>query len=103
MLLRLCREAGFQPKVAFESNDHQVQLGLVSSGVGVTLLPGLAFETAVDDVEVRPVEGPCPSREVLAAVPSEGYRSPATEAMIEVLKEVSEHFRSNVKLPTSLS
>jgi molybdate transport repressor ModE-like protein len=103
MLMGWCAEAGFEPRVAFESNDHQVQLGLVAAGVGVTLLPELAFETAHQPVEVRPVKGAGYSREVLAAVPSEGYRSPATEAMIDVLKSVSTDFKGHGELPTSVS
>jgi DNA-binding transcriptional LysR family regulator len=103
MLVRWCAKSGFEPRVAFESNDHQVQLGLVAAGVGVTLLPELAFQTTLQPVEVRPVEGAGFSREVLAAVPSEGYRSPATEAMIEVLQDVSAEFRTVPKERTSVS
>jgi molybdate transport repressor ModE-like protein len=101
MLMGWCAEAGFEPRVAFESNDHQVQLGLVAAGVGVTLLPELAFETTHHPVEVRSVKGVGYSREVFAAVPSEGYRSPATEAMIEVLKSVSADFKADGEMPTS--
>jgi hypothetical protein len=39
---------------------------------------------------------------VLAAVLSEGYRSP-TEAMIDVLKSVSADFKGDAELPTSVS
>jgi DNA-binding transcriptional LysR family regulator len=102
-LLRSCEDAGFEPHVAFESNDHQILLGLVAAGVGVTLLPGLAFRAGQADVAVRPVDGPCKVRKVLAAVPSEGYRSPATEAMIDVLKEVSMDFKPDANLPTPVS
>ena len=35
-------EAGFTPHVAFESDDHNVLVGLVATGVGVALLPELA-------------------------------------------------------------
>jgi len=101
MLLRSCQEEGFEPHVAFESNDHQVLLGLVSAGVGVTLLPELAFRTGQADVEIRPVKGARKVRKVFAAVPSQSYRSAATEAMIEVLRAVSHDFTADLGAPTA--
>ena len=96
MLVDACAEAGFKPNVAFESDDHNVLVGLVAAGVGVTLLPELALRT------------PHPGRrdprrlrvairaQIYAAMPADAYRSPATEAMIEVLSTVSERFASRL-------
>ena len=42
MLVDACADAGFQPNIAFESDDHNVLVGLVAAGVGVALLPELA-------------------------------------------------------------
>jgi molybdate transport repressor ModE-like protein len=92
MVVTWCGKAGFEPKIVFESDDHNVQMGLVAAGVGVTLLPELALRILPAGVETRRVAGPEPWRKIFAAVPSDGYRSPATEAMIEVLKAVSERF-----------
>jgi DNA-binding transcriptional LysR family regulator len=102
-LLHSCSEAGFEPRVAFESNDHQVLLGLVAGGVGVSLLPALAFRTAQADVAVVDVAGLRRVRKVLCAVPSDGYRSPATNAMIAVLKEAAKDFQAGAGSPTPLS
>jgi len=46
-VLRLCGTAGFAPRIVQESNDLQVVLGLVSAGIGVTLLttPADRFRT----------------------------------------------------------
>lgn len=89
MLKDWCREAGFHPKLSVESNDHNVQMGLVAAGLGVTLLPELALRVAHPGVAVRQIARPRPTRHIFAAVPADGYRSPATEAMIEVLDTVS--------------
>jgi molybdate transport repressor ModE-like protein len=97
MLYEACAEAGYRPPIAFESDDHNVLLGLVSSGVGVTLLPQLAARTAPPGVVVRPVTGSEPLRRIFAATPSEGYRSPATEAMFVVLREVSKPYAAAVR------
>lgn len=94
MLEEACAEAGYRPPIAFESDAHNVLIGLVSSGVGVTLLPRLATRTIPPGVVVRPVAGSDPMRRIFAATPTEGYRSPATEAMIEVLSTVSARFRA---------
>ena len=42
-VVRLCQDAGFEPTITFESDDYQVLKGLVSAGLGVTLLPELAL------------------------------------------------------------
>jgi DNA-binding transcriptional LysR family regulator len=92
MLHDWCNEAGFQPKLSVESNDHNVQVGLVAAGLGVTLLPELALRVAHPGVAVRQIARPRPMRHIFAAVPTDAYRSPATEAMIEVLQSVSKDF-----------
>jgi DNA-binding transcriptional LysR family regulator len=90
MLEDWCLEAGFHPKLTVESNDHNVQMGLVAVGVGVTLLPELALRIAHPGVAVREISRPRPMRHIYAAVPSGAYRSPAAQAMIEVLETVSQ-------------
>ena len=92
MLVDACARASFTPNVAFESDDHNVLVGLVATGVGVALLPELCLRTPPPGVEIRPVSGSPPMRHIHAAVPADAYRSPATGAMIEVLREVSERF-----------
>jgi molybdate transport repressor ModE-like protein len=92
MLSEACAEAGYRPNITFESDDHNVLLGLVASGVGVTLLPELAASPRAG-VALRPIAGSNPTRRVYAARAADAHCSAATEAMIEVLTSVSEHFR----------
>ena len=91
------RAASFTPNVAFESDDHNVLVGLVATGVGVALLPQLCLRTPPPGVEIRPVSGSQPLRHIHAAVPTDAYRSPATEAMIEVLSTVSGRFAADAR------
>ena len=42
-VVRSCHAAGFEPNVAFESDDYQTVQGLVAAGVGVALIPELAL------------------------------------------------------------
>lgn len=91
-VVRSCRAAGFEPYVAFESDDYQTVLGLVAAGVGVALIPELALAPAPTraDVVVRALHPHPPVREVIAALPGgSGPRSrliPAASAMLRILE-----------------
>jgi DNA-binding transcriptional LysR family regulator len=91
---RACNSAGFEPHVAFESDDFAAVQGLVAAGVGVALIPDLGFATARDDIAIcQLAPSDAMSRQVQAAT-LPGYRSPATEAMLEVLRETAASYRS---------
>ncbi|MGH2985280.1 MAG: LysR substrate-binding domain-containing protein [Solirubrobacterales bacterium] len=92
VVFRACRDAGFEPKVGFESDDYHVMQGFISAGLGFTLLPDLALPTLRDDLVVRVTDPPAPQRRVWAATRAEGARSPATEEMVAILVEVGEAF-----------
>jgi DNA-binding transcriptional LysR family regulator len=92
-VVRSCRAAGFEPNVAFESDDYQTVQGLVAAGVGVALIPELAFAPGLSaraDVVVRALSPHPPVREVIAALPGGiGPKSrliPAASAMLRILE-----------------
>jgi DNA-binding transcriptional LysR family regulator len=91
-VVRCCHAAGFQPNVAFESDDYQTVLGLVAAGVGVALIPELALAPGPTraDVVVRTLAPAPPVRDVIAALPGgTGPRSrliPAASAMLRILE-----------------
>jgi DNA-binding transcriptional LysR family regulator len=85
----LCRAAGFQPRIMFETNDYHVAQALVASGVGVALLPALAAAVAHPDITLLPLAGEQPKRKIIAVYRSGGLRSPTTAAMLELLVEIS--------------
>ena len=92
LVLGTCRSAGFEPRMAFESDDYHVLQGFISAGLGVTLLPDLALATLRSDLVVRPTEPDAPKRRVWAATRAEGSRSPATDEMLSILVEVGERY-----------
>jgi DNA-binding transcriptional LysR family regulator len=49
----MCREAGFEPRIAFEGEEADTARGLVGAGLGVSLLPATASSLA--DPSVVPV------------------------------------------------
>ena len=54
-VLRRCRRAGFEPRVAARLFSHEALLFAVRSGLGVTVLPTFALDRA-DGVEVRALQ-----------------------------------------------
>jgi DNA-binding transcriptional LysR family regulator len=67
----------------------------VAAGVGVTILPRLALSTIHPGVEVRRLNrNSSVTRRVWAAREEDAYHSPASEAMVQILADVSEEFRT---------
>jgi DNA-binding transcriptional LysR family regulator len=87
-----CANAGFQPRVAYESDDFGVVQGLVGAGVGVALIPELALIGERPDIVVRRIETKPGHRRIYAAVLANGYRSPALDEMLGILKETGAEF-----------
>jgi DNA-binding transcriptional LysR family regulator len=90
---RSCLDAGFDPKVAFETDENMAAQAFVATGVGVALMPRLALEPLHASVVVRSLGRDAPTRLVQAARLAEGYRSPASEAMVQILQDVAEDYR----------
>jgi DNA-binding transcriptional LysR family regulator len=95
-VIRLCREAGYEPNVAFDSDDYQVLKGLVASGLGVTLLPELALGERPEGLELRPIAGRPATRRVWAVTREAATQAPATRAMVDVLVEAGESYTTQV-------
>jgi DNA-binding transcriptional LysR family regulator len=91
LFLRACLEAGFEPRIAFQNDDYAAVLGFVAAGVGVALIPDMAARGIRDDVIIRQLDPAPPPRPIMVALPG-GYRSPAVEAMVEVLEEVGDEW-----------
>ena len=92
---RACEDAGFRPNVAFECDETLAAQALVAAGVGVTILPRLALTTIHPGVVVRQLSRSTPVvRRIWAAREEGAYQSPASEAMVQILLDVAEEFRS---------
>ena len=92
IVLRACHAAGFEPRIAFHSDDYLAIQGFIAAGMGVSLIPDLALLATRDDVAIRSVAGSAPFRTVQAATMQGVYRSPAVDAMLSVLLEVCDEF-----------
>lgn len=94
ILLRACGAAGFEPRIAFHSDDYLAIQGFVAAGVGVSLIPDLALLAVRDDVVIRALATRPPVRRIQAATLRDGYKSPAIEAMLATLAEVGREFQA---------
>src|ERR671933_1825248 len=61
---RACAVAGFEPRIAFETDDYTAMQGFVAAGVGVSLIAELRLSSLRDDVVVRSLGRETPVREV---------------------------------------
>lgn len=93
-----CAAAGYEPRIAFETDDYTAVQGFVAAGVGVSLIAELGLTSVRDDIVVRSLGRETPVRQIYAATLAEGYRSPATQAMLEILGEVAERYERRPQL-----
>jgi DNA-binding transcriptional LysR family regulator len=54
-IFRLCREAGFVPRVTQTANESSTIIGLVAAGSGITVLPAAFEQIALEGVSYRPL------------------------------------------------
>ncbi len=88
-VIRCCHTAGFEPNVAFESDDYQTVQGLVAAGVGVALIPELALSVVREDIAIRALSPGPPVRQVIAAAPAGARLVPAAPAMLQILEQAA--------------
>jgi DNA-binding transcriptional LysR family regulator len=84
-LLRQCATAGFTPRIAFTTDDFVAAQALVTAGLGVTLLPGLALRAARNP-GVRTAKLRGTRRCVIAVRYGEAPDPPATALLLDALR-----------------
>lgn len=82
-LLNFCHRVGFEPDIAFATDNTMAVIGMVASGLGVALVPRLALGTAAlpDSVAVRTVS-PSIHRIISVVTSSELRGVPAVESAL---------------------
>ncbi|MGW7070586.1 LysR family transcriptional regulator [Streptomyces sp. NPDC054855] len=106
VLRRACRQAGFEPRIAYASHDYQEAQAMVAAGLGLALAPRLALTNRRSDVRLLPLsptvtarspqeqaagEVP-PVRRILLARSAQRAVTPAAQAMARVLHTVARGF-----------
>jgi DNA-binding transcriptional LysR family regulator len=89
LVLHSCREAGFEPRIGYGTDDYRAVQAFVASGLAVAILPRLALTAmpaGIARVAIRPRP---PLRRVSAARLAKSFRSPAADTMVRVLEETA--------------
>ena len=83
---QMFRRAGFDPQVAFWTDDYQSLQGLVAAHVGVGLAPSLSITQHRSDIVVRPLGTPLFTRRVSLVTSAEFRSRPIAAAFIDALR-----------------
>ncbi|MBO2454691.1 LysR family transcriptional regulator [Actinomadura barringtoniae] len=97
-LLRACEQAGFQPRIAFATDDHIAVQRLVARGLAVTALPAMAFTLHREPGLALPPLPALGRRQVTAMVPA-GPRPPAVAALLDELAAAARHHQPHPHPP----
>ncbi|MFD2397561.1 LysR substrate-binding domain-containing protein [Prauserella oleivorans] len=95
LLRRACGLAGFVPRIDYTSTDLTVIFALVEAGLGVSLVPRLAFESMSSDVVLREVTEPALTRTVSAAIRAGSGRNPTIAAVLDALRDVADELQAD--------
>jgi LysR family transcriptional activator of glutamate synthase operon len=88
VIVDACQQLGFQPKVSFEGEDIDAIKGLVSAGLGVTLIPEITLVDSLPRATVMiPVIEPKVTRTVGVIIPSERKLLPTEKLFYQFIKE----------------
>jgi DNA-binding transcriptional LysR family regulator len=98
VVLNACRAAGFEARVVVQCDANDQMQACVAGGLGVAMWPQLALAHVRPGVEVKQVAGTQVVRRIHAATLAGAYRSAATEAMLGILRETAEEFRTDAPL-----
>ena len=84
-----CHQAGFEPTVAFTTDDYFAVQAFAAAGAGVSVIPGLAAQHLLPGVQIRTLVSP-PVRHISVARLADGFRSPASLTMLDALKAAAD-------------
>jgi len=98
-LLQQCALAGFTPKIAFTTDDFVAVQALVTAGLGVALLPGLALRAARNQ-GVRTARLRGTRRCVVAVRYGEPPDPPATTVLLDALRAAAADAASRTGTPS---
>ncbi|MFJ7725916.1 LysR family transcriptional regulator [Neobacillus sp. NPDC097160] len=88
IIVHACAQLGFEPKVSFEGEDIDAIKGLVSAGLGVTLIPEITLIDSLPRSTVKiPITEPNVTRTVGVIIPSERELLPTEKLFYEFLGE----------------
>jgi LysR family hydrogen peroxide-inducible transcriptional activator len=90
LTLQYCRNAGFEPQVAFESEQAETIQCLVASNLGVTLLPEMVMRDRMSNkMAMVRIQSPVPKRIVVATWRPGRYLSTSGRQFLQTIERVA--------------
>ena len=102
-LLHVAEEAGFTPRIDFETDDYLTVQSLVAAGLGVSLLPALALCSARRDDVRRPPGGRAPRARSRRSCPPPTAARPRSPRRSQHCRERARRWRRTRTPPRSVS
>lgn len=99
VLRRVCRDAGFEPRIAFAANDYQETQGMVAAGIGIALAPQLALSALRADIVAVPL-AVSPMRRILLAQLASRRLSSAGQQAVSVFRSTARRTRARLRSNT---
>ena len=101
-LVDVCEAAGFTPRIDFATDDYPAVVGLVGAGLGVAVLPRLAFESVRPKGAVTVAVEPAVEREIVALTLPDLAQVPAVAATLDELTRAAARVRERAN-PSALT
>ncbi|RFU65283.1 LysR family transcriptional regulator [Peribacillus glennii] len=88
IVVQACKQAGFLPNITSEGEDMDAIKGLVSAGIGVSLLPDSTFYDSIPRFTVKiPIDSPQVRRTVGIIIPKNRELAPSEKIFYEFVKQ----------------
>lgn len=95
LVVEACSKVGFKPRVTFEGDDLDAIKGLVSAGLGLTVLPEIALGGHIhSSIAAIPIAGPQVKRDVGVIVPVGRELSPTERLFFDFLQQIGAEWSS---------
>lgn len=88
-IVRLCRDAGFSPRLGQEAMTEPTMIGLVAAGLGVTLAPAAYHALQRPEVVYRPLRDCAPAIETALAW-RRADPAPTLHAFLAIAREIAD-------------
>ncbi|MFC9998663.1 LysR substrate-binding domain-containing protein [Nocardia sp. NPDC127526] len=90
ILLDACAQAGITPRFQVQTPDYRTALPMVTTGIGITVLPRLAAVDLPAGVTTRPLTEPTPVRQVSMAVRVSIAGNPAVRRTVGLFTSIAQ-------------
>jgi DNA-binding transcriptional LysR family regulator len=87
---QMCRIAGFEPRIAFRTDNYQAIQALVAAGIGLGLAPRLSLAPRRRDIVAVPMAAPAFARRIAALAVPEGSRPSTVDDLLDVLRTTAD-------------